>query len=134
MRRPWRQIGGPADVVAIAGVLALVAAPVVAVLCALVVHGPVTARSVSVSLERQLGNERVYDSGYGCRRAGTSWRCAVPDGDSGIAAYAVAVRRGSSCWDARLTTRGESAVGMPPTVSGCAHRWPGVEAALDTIL
>jgi hypothetical protein len=97
-------------------------------------HGPVTARSLDASLERRLPTERDYDSGYGCRRAGPSWRCTVPDTDSGIAEYAVAVRRGSSCWDGRLTTRGESAAGMPRTVSGCAHRWPGVEAALDTIV
>jgi hypothetical protein len=97
------------------------------VLSGTVLHGSVDAHSLSKSVERVVDvGSRVYDDGYGCEqvRGSAAWECVIPDSDSGIVGYRVAVRPGTSCWDARiLATDRESMAGMPKTASGCVRRW-----------
>lgn len=99
-----------------------------AVLSATVLHGEVTASSLSQSVEGSIDvGSRIYgDDSYGCTastRGGPGvWTCAVPDADSGIVDYRVTVDDGS-CWEARLASSDpDQASGMPQRASGCVRR------------
>ncbi len=100
-----------------------------AVLSVTVLHGEVTASSLSQSVDGAIDvGGRIYgDDSYGCaptERAGPRvWTCTVPDADSGIVEYRVTVDDGS-CWEARLASSDpDQTGGMPKRASGCVRRW-----------
>lgn len=98
------------------------------VACALagrfVLHGPVTARSLAISVSRTAGSAAgsIVDDCAPRRESGT-WSCLVADSEgSGGATYRVRVRPGGSCWTATLQDRA-AAETMPSDLGGCVHRW-----------
>jgi hypothetical protein len=92
-----------------------------ALLARFVLHGPVTGRSLGVSVAHVSGS-----APFGppvCERASSAqWSCSVFQG-SGNADYRVRVRSGSSCWHGRLVGDAASASGIPDQISGCVFRW-----------
>ncbi len=103
-----------------AAVLAVIAAVLVGACAArYALHGPVTARSLYLSVRDATPSLDPLDrSTAACapEREPRAWTCTVTDAEgSGAAVYRVRVRRSSSCWDARRIKRG---IGMPERVSG----------------
>jgi hypothetical protein len=106
-------------------VVGLVAVLIVgAILARSVVHGPVTATSLYISVNREsdFSGEFINDHG-GCRRTAITdrWICDVtPRNGTGVpSSYVVTARHGSSCWQARLIAGG----GTRPRAHGCVHLW-----------
>lgn len=114
---------------ALAVAAALAVGLLYAALSATVLHGEVTASSLTRSVEGTIdAGGRIYDDGvYGCAPSGPGssgvWTCAVPSADSGLVTYRVVVERGGSCWEARAALSDLEAVsGMPKRASGCVRR------------
>lgn len=84
-----------------------------------VLHGPVNARSLFISVADEAGGG-YEDFGHPtCDRTARprEWSCAVADqGGSGGVGYTIRVHNDSSCWDG---DGGGS--GLPRHISGCVH-------------
>jgi hypothetical protein len=105
------------------GLLAIVAVVVLLVAAMHVLHGPVTAASLHVSVGDEAGS--VFEGGEGCTRTSTDrrWRCYVSDrSGSGAARYLVDVSASSSCWAGELVGGGFEGH-MPKRLKGCVTRW-----------
>lgn len=96
-----------------------------ALLARFVLHGPVTGRSLVISVEEASGSAGGLLNHGRCRptRAPREWRCEVTDSaGSGGATYTIRLRPGSSCWDGVLTNDASEG-GMPKTIEDCVRRW-----------
>lgn len=100
---------------------------VVAILGRWVVHGPVDARSLNVSVsiaagstDVLLGHPLVCDA-----PRGRTWPCTIVDrSGSGVGDYDVTVDVDGSCWRARLTFDGAAeGTTLPGRMRGCVHLW-----------
>src|SRR3954465_1116636 len=107
-----------------AGVVLLAARPAGALPLPLPLPGRVTPERLAVSVGRDVPGLAIAP----CRAAaggGGRWTCAymVNGSSSDIAAYAVQVHAGSSCWSGRLTQLPRGVAGWPKHVDGCVRRW-----------
>jgi hypothetical protein len=91
-------------------------------------HGPVTPKTLTLSVERVIEGRESVDLVQGCteQRAGR-WRCAVFGPTSRPTRYEVRIRDGS-CWTARLLS-GDRSVDREP--SGCVLRADNVDDSVD---
>jgi hypothetical protein len=98
-----------------------------------VLHGEVAAKTLVLSLDREIGSGGLDDESLPpCRpREAGAWSCEAFSTElSGTVRYDVVLRPGTSCWDAlldeRFDARAERHSGpsdMPTRASGCVHRW-----------
>ena len=88
-----------------------------------VLHGPVNARSLHLSVNNVAtdNSNSGHDEGRRCRRtlAAREWLCSVEEVySSNSVDYLVRVHEGDSCWEGEIT---HPARGLPRRISGCVH-------------
>jgi hypothetical protein len=95
-----------------------------AVLASNVLHGPVNAHSLYLSVKNESGGDSIITDGIHTRcrhlRSPRQWACTVDDPtvSAGGLDYRVNVHPGSSCWDGAA---GGRSPGLRSRISGCVH-------------
>jgi hypothetical protein len=103
----------------VAGAVVLVVAVAGAVLMLFVLHGRVTAQRLAASVGRDVPGSGSCRPAFAPR----AWTCGFRLDSDGVG-YAVRVRAGSSCWNARLIGGGAGHEDIwPSRASGCVRRW-----------
>jgi hypothetical protein len=120
---------GGLPTIVVAGVVIVTGAVVGTALMLFVLHGPVTDARLAKSVAGKAGRLTLLPCTPRDRRGETTgrWTCGVwiDEGrfTSGGVSYAVQVRRGSSCWSARLAPALAAEAHVPARLSGCVRRW-----------
>ena len=113
--------------VVLAGLICIAVIAVVgtyAVLASNVLHGPVNARSLYLSVKNESGGDSIVTDGINTRckrlRSAREWACSVDDPtvSAGGLEYHVNVHTHSSCWDG---VAGGRSPGLRNRISGCVH-------------
>ncbi len=108
--------------------VAIVLAVVVPVLMTRVLHGPVTAERLGISVGNVTGGGttgRCRPARVNDRLVEGRWQCGVwlETGSSGVG-YTVQMKPGSSCWTANLPGAASRDIGdRPRRADGCVRRW-----------